>query len=147
MKTVIYGQDRRVREFVGERTDEDSFGENAVTIGLEQDGELIGGVVFNMYTGAAICMSVAGVPGKRWITREFIQRAFAYPFVQLNCNRATALVRVDNLVSQRFVEQLGFKREGLLRKASTDGTDMILYGILKEECHWLGAKNGTLAHT
>jgi RimJ/RimL family protein N-acetyltransferase len=139
MKKVIYGEDQRVIDWVGPRIDEDDFGKS-VGIGLEENGELIAGVVFNLYTGPSICMHVAAEPGKRWLTKDFLFRCFAYPFLQLQCNRITGLVRVDNLVAQKFDEQLGFKREGILRKAATDGTDFILYGMLKEECRWLEIK-------
>lgn len=139
MKTVIYGQDERVVEWVGQRVDEANFGQ-AVGIGLEEDGELIAGVVFNLFTGASISMHVAAVPGKRWMTRDYLWRCFAYPFLQLQCNRITGLVRADNLEAQKFDEHLGFKREGLLRRACEDGTDMILYGMLKDECRFLGIK-------
>lgn len=140
MKTVIYGQDARVRNWVAPKVDEDGFSDSDVAIGLEQDGELIAGVVFNMYTGSSIAIHVAAIPGKRWMTRDYLYRTFAYPFVQLNCRRLTGLVRVDNFDAQRFNEHLGFKREGLIRKACDDGTDMILYGMLKEECRWIGIK-------
>jgi hypothetical protein len=139
MKQVIYGQDARVIDWVGQRVDEDNFGE-ASGIGLEEDGKLIAGVVYNMYTEASICMHVAAEPGKRWMNRDFLFRAFAYPFLQLNCNRVTGLVRVDNIEARRFDEHLGFVQEGVIRKGATDGTDMILYGMLKEECRWLGVK-------
>lgn len=146
MKTVVYGQDQHILKWVGDRVDEQTFGPGAIALGLEEDGELISGVVYNMYTVASICMHVAAVPGKRWMTREYLWRAFAYPFIQLNCHRVTGLVRIDNEESRRFAEHLGFRREGLLRRACTDGTDMILYGMLAEECRWLGVKYGALAH-
>lgn len=146
MKTVVYGQDKSICEWVGRRVDELSFGDGATGIGLEEDGELISGVVFNMYTGPSICMHVAAIPGRKWMTREYLWRAFAYPFLQLNCHRVTGLVRVDNFESIRFANHLGFRQEGLLRKACTDTTDMILYGMLKEECRWVGVKNGSLAY-
>lgn len=139
MKTTIYGQDDRVSTWVGERIDEDDFGK-VVAIGLEEDGNLIAGVVYNMYTEASICMHVAAEPGKRWMTRDFLFRAFAYPFLQLKCNRVTGLVRVDNIEARRFDEHLGFVQEGVIRRGASDGTDMILYGMLKEECRWLGVK-------
>jgi RimJ/RimL family protein N-acetyltransferase len=136
MKRVIYGENDRVVSWVAQRIDEQRF-EGAIGIGLEEDGELIAGVVFNMYTGPSICMHVAAVPGKRWMTREYLWRCFAYPFVQLGCHRITGLVRVDNLEAQKFDEHLGFKREGLLRRACDDGTDMILYGMLRDECVYI----------
>lgn len=140
MKSVVYGQNSRVIEWVKQRVDEDEFMPGSVAIGLEEDGELIAGVVFNLYNKAGICMHVAAVPGKRWMTKDFLWRVFAYPFLQLNCNRVTGLVREDNIVAQKFDEHIGFKREGLIRKGATDGADIILYGMLKEECRWLGVK-------
>ena len=139
MKTTIYNEDKYVIPWVAARVDEDDFGQ-ATSIGLTENGKLIAGVVFNIYTGPSICIHVAAEPGKRWMTRDFLFRTFAYPFIQLKCNRITGLVRVDNLEAQKFDEHLGFKKEGLLRKAASDGTDMILYGMLKEECRFLGIR-------
>ena len=139
MKTVIYGQDDKVIPWVGKRVDEEDFG-SAVGIGLEENGELSAGVVFNMFQGHSIWMHVAAEPGKRWLNRDFLFRCFAYPFIQLNCHRVTGLVRIDNLAAQKFDEHLGFKKEGIIRKGADDGTDLILYGMLKEECRWLELK-------
>lgn len=140
MKSMVYGQDARVRSWVAERVDEDRFQDTDVAIGVEENGELIAGVVYNMYTGPSISMHVAAVPGKRWLTRDTLFRFFAYPFVQLECRRVTGLVREDNLVAQQFDEHVGFVREGLIRGACDDGQNMILYGMLREECRWLEIK-------
>ena len=140
MKTTIYGQEDRVVPWVGQRIDEDHFDKDCIALGLEEDGELIAGVVFNWYTGPSISMHVAAEPGRRWLNRDFLFRAFAYPFLQLNCNRVTGLVRVDNLDAQRFDEHLGFKREGVIRQGAEDKTDFILYGMLRDECRWLEIK-------
>lgn len=141
MKTVIYGEDERVCSWVAERVSENEF-ILARGIGLAEDGELIAGVVYENYTGKNITMHVAAVPGKRWLNREYLYRCFAYPFIQLGCNRVTGLVKSDNFEAQKFDEHLGFKKEGLLRRACDDDTDLILYGMLKEECRWIGNKNG-----
>jgi len=140
MKTTIYGQEERVVPWVGQRIDEDRFGTDCTALGLEEDGELIAGVVYNWYTGPSISIHVAAEPGRRWLNRDFLFRVFAYPFLQLNCNRVTGLVRVDNLDAQRFDEHLGFVREGIIRQGAEDKTDFILYGMLKDECRWLEIK-------
>ena len=140
MKTTIYGQESIVVPWVGQRIDEDRFGTDCIALGLEEDGKLIAGVVFNWYTGPSISMHVAAEPGRRWLNRDFLYRCFAYPFLQLKCNRVTGLVRIDNLDSQRFNEHLGFKKEGVIRQGAEDKTDFILYGMLKDECRWLELK-------
>jgi RimJ/RimL family protein N-acetyltransferase len=147
MKTTIYGQDNRVADFVTSQVDDLEFFGKINTLGVEQDGELIAGVVFENYTGSSISMHVAALDGRNWLSKEFLFRVFAYPFLQLECNRVTGLVRTDNAKAQRFDEHIGFIKEGVLRKGATDGTDYIIYGMLKEECRWLNfkvkeAKNG-----
>jgi RimJ/RimL family protein N-acetyltransferase len=139
-KVVIYGQDQRVAEWVRARVDATGEFVCAKAIGLEEDGELIAGVVFDDYKETSISMHVAAAPGKRWMTRDFLFRCFAYPFLQCGVNRINGLVPESNLVAQRFDEHLGFKREGLVRKACKDGGNLILYGMLREECRFLEIK-------
>lgn len=136
-KRIVFNEDKRVCEWVAARVDEEDFGEYARGIGLEKDGELVAGVVYNNYNKTNVYMHVAVEYGGKYLTRSFVTCCFAYPFVQLGVNRVTGLVRVDNLPAQKFDEHLGFKREGLVRRACEDGTDMILYGMLREECKWL----------
>ncbi len=140
MKTTIYGQDSKVLDFMEEHLPDCKFNGNENTLGVEQDGKLIAGVVFEGYTGSSISMHVAALEGANWLSKEFLFRVFAYPFLQLECNRVTGLVRVDNPKAQKFDEHLGFVREGVMRKGATDGTDYIIYGMLKEECRWLNFK-------
>ena len=140
MIQTLYGRDKEVIKYVGERVDENDFGA-AIGIGQYKDGKIIAGVVYNLYNGPSICMHVASEPGSRWLTRDFLFRVFAYPFIQLGCNRVTGLVRVDNIEARRFDEHLGFKQEGVIRRGASDGTDMILYGMLREECRWLELKD------
>jgi len=137
MREVIYNQSERVCRWVGERVNEEDFGPGAVGIGLVKDNELIAGVVFNRYTLTDIYMHVAITNEGGGLTRKFITCCFTYPFIQLGVNRVTGLVRSDNLPAQRFDEHLGFKREGLIRQACEDGTDLIVYGMLRSECRWI----------
>ena len=140
MKTTIYGQDARVLDFMDKYLPDCKFSGSENTLGVEQDGELIAGVVFEGYTGSSISIHVAALEGRLWLSKEFLFRVFAYPFLQLECNRVTGLVRVDNPKAQKLDEHLGFIREGVMRRGATDGTDYIIYGMLKEECRWLNFK-------
>lgn len=141
MKRIIVDQSGRVASWVSARIPgKDDFPEDARAIGLEQDGEVIAGVVYTMYTGSGVCMHVAAVPGARWMTRDFLYTVFAYPFLQLQCRRVTGLVRTDNEPAQRFDEHLGFVCEGVMRAADDDGCDLIVYGMLREECRWLNVR-------
>lgn len=136
MKTLIFNVPA-VNDWVSSKIyGRDRFPPNAPSIGLLENGRIVGGVVYTMYTGNGIMMNVAG-GYKGWINRAFIRAAFAYPFKQLGCTRVSGLVRVDNFAAQKFDERLGFKREGLVRRGDDDGTDLIMYGMLREECKWI----------
>ena len=102
-----------------------------------KDGHVCGAVIYTWPSGNGCMMSVASDGTRRWFNRTFLRAAFAYPFIQMGYARVSGLVRVDNFDAQRFDEHLGFKKEGILRHGDDDGTDLILYGMLKEECRWL----------
>jgi RimJ/RimL family protein N-acetyltransferase len=136
MKRVVYGEDARVTAFVEALLPDECF-EGGTAIGLESDGELVAGVVFDQYTKASVSMHVAALEGRNWLTRDYLTCCFAYAFIQLGVNRVTGLVRMDNTQAQKFDEHLGFVREGVLRKACKDGTNIILYGMLRDECRFI----------
>ena len=114
----------------------DNFPLDSPCFGFLENGVLKVAVVYTMYSGVGVCMNVA-IDGGRF-RRSVLREAFAIPFERLGCTRVSGLVRADNLAAQRFDEHLGFKREGLIRQGDDDGCDLILYGMLKSECRWLG---------
>lgn len=106
-------------------------------LGLVADDALIAGVIYNHYMpGGSICMSVAATK-ENWLTRDFLFASFDYPFRALALQRVTAFVTEGNEQSARFVEHLGFVKEGTMRRALPTGEALIVYGMLKEECKWV----------
>lgn len=106
-------------------------------LGLERDGELIAGVVYEGYNGTNVWMHVAAEPGARWMTRDYLRYCFYYPFVELGCKRVSGYVEASNTEARRFDEHLGFKREAVLEGAATDGGDVILYVMRREDCRYV----------
>jgi len=72
----------------------------------------------------------------KWPSRRYIRAVFRYVFYQLGKARCTALVLANNEKSANLVERLGFRLEGRARKVNK-GTDLLIYGMLKEECRWI----------
>lgn len=140
MKRIVWDEPERVMRFVAERTQEENGYPLYTAIGLEKNGQLVAGAVFNMHSGVNVMGHLASDGSKHWMTPAYLAACFRYAFVQLGCERITGLVRSDNIDAQRLDEHLGFKREGVLRKATPDGKDMFLYGLLKEECRFLEGK-------
>lgn len=142
MKRIVWDDPERVMRWVACRVLDDKTSEfhGYSAIGLEREGDLVAGIVYDYHTGPSVNASIASDGSRHWMTPEYLAAIFCYPFQQLGCNRITVFVRTDNKDSQRFVKHLGFKQEGLLRAACTDGTDAIVYGILKSECRFIEGK-------
>jgi len=69
---------------------------------------------------------------------------FSYAFDTLRAARVTALSRSKNEKANKFIEHIGFKPEGVMRKAFKDD-DLNIYGFLAEEYYshaWYRGKNG-----
>lgn len=139
MRIILAHQDEMVARWVADRMEIFEFGSTPYTaIGLaNKAGSLIAGVVYQNYTKTDIHMHVAALPGRRWLSRAFLGEGFRYPFEQLGCRRVTGLVPAKNEAAQRFDEHLGFIQEGRVRKILPNGDDLLIYGMLREECRWL----------
>lgn len=106
-------------------------------IGLEKDGELIAGVIYEGTNQHNTWMHVAAVPGAKWMTREYLRNCFDYPFNQLKVDRVSGYVDASNAQARRLNEHLGFTTEAVLRGAAPDGGDVILYVMWRKDCRYV----------
>jgi hypothetical protein len=138
---VLFGADGLVKQFVANRiVGGAAFSPDAVALGVVKGNDIIGGVVYDHFTGFDIHATIAA-DSPLWARPKTLETLFGYPFNQLGCTRMTSLIKRGNKRSRRFCEGLGFKVEGVMRKAygTSDG---ILYGLLKSECRFIGGNNG-----
>lgn len=105
-------------------------------LGLERNGELVMGVLYEGYNGHNVWMHVAMQPGARF-NREYLRYCFHYPFVELGCRRVSGYVEASNTAARKFDENLGFKPEAVLQGAASDGGDVILYVMRREDCKYV----------
>lgn len=131
---LVYGYDHEIGFWVANQLGIDGFGELRA-IGVFDGEKIIAGVVYFNYRHPNIEMAVASID-RRWANRRTLKAFFSYPFIQLGCNRVTALVDSDNKKVRAFDERLGFVHEGTLRQGHPTG-DAEIYGMLKTECRWL----------
>lgn len=106
-------------------------------LGLERDGDLVAGVLYEGYNGHNVWMHVAAEPSKQWLNRQYLHYCFHYPFNEMGVKRLTGYVEASNEQARRFDEHLGFKQEAVLRGAASDGGDVILYVMRREDCRYL----------
>ena len=138
MKKLIINDGERVVPYIDERIGgREHLPLDSFCIGItDEAGTLQGGVVFTSFDGVGITLHSAGET-RMWLNRTFLRTVFSYPFKQLRCRRLTTIVRADNPHASRVAEKAGFKLEGRLREAEQDGCDLLIYGMLKDECRWL----------
>lgn len=118
--------DERVARFVSERVGS-AFCPPFTAMGIERDGEIVAGVIFNQFEGANVHVTIAGTG---W-TRDFIEAVGQYVFGQLGCLRMTITTRQSAVVS--YAERLGAEVEGRMRDHFGEGCDGILLGLLRKD--------------
>jgi RimJ/RimL family protein N-acetyltransferase len=136
VKVVLKHEDARVGPWACKRLETTWLPGRGSCIGLEEDGQVIAGVLFDSFNGASMCMHIAAIPGKRWLNREFLWLCFAYPFLQLRVNKVFGPVAEGNLQSRRFCEKLGFVLEATLSDAHPSG-GLLIYSMTRSQCRWL----------
>ena len=108
-------------------------------------GKMIGAVRLYDQRGEGDCkqgtiMGVAESP--RWFTRNTIRDVatmfFAPPPYGLGLYRLNSFINIDNKHSISVTKRIGFTEEGLLRGASAGRKDVMVLGMLREECPWIG---------
>lgn len=140
MAEIVYDAER-IGPWVCARAGGSWIKDRGTAIGLERDGQLIAGVLYEDFNGANVVMHVAAETGGRWLTRGYLYRCFHYPFVQLGCKRVTGIVPSSNKRALRFDEHLGFKIEARLVEAHPEG-DLLILRMMREHCRWIGALDG-----
>lgn len=132
---------RRVYEFVRQFTPL-AWTDNLKGIGLEKDGAMVAGVLYEGWNGHNVWMHVGATPGCRWMTKAYLHECFHYPFVTAGCTYVRGYVEASNTAARRFDEHIGFKPEAVLKGAASDGGDVILYVMHRDECRFLGETYG-----
>lgn len=105
---------------------------------VDDEHELLGGVIFTAYTGASVHLHMAGFRDN-WATRDLIWCTFHYPFCQLNCRKVLAQVPESNTKALEIDLKLGFKIVTKIDDVYPDGGVYVL-SMGRDECRWLSVK-------
>jgi RimJ/RimL family protein N-acetyltransferase len=120
---IVAGE--QVAKFVSERL---GFGlcPPYSAMGIERDGEIVGGVLFNHFEGADVHVTIAG---EGW-NPGFMRAVGHYVFNQLDCERMTAVTEQPAIC--KIAKRMGGVIEGTMRNHFGRGRDGILIGILRD---------------
>ena len=136
---MVYGDDERVAQWVKERIPYviNGFGP-CVTIGVAREDKLIAGIVYHEWKPAYRSMQVSIAGDGHWCSKRVMRAFYAYPFLQMDAVRITAMVAANNKRSGDFVLRLGFQFEGNIRLGCGE-KDCLIFGQLKSEAtQWIG---------
>lgn len=136
---VIYGA-KEVTDWVARKVPGGFTGEDfnpSYSIGIFDKEGLVAGCIYSNYRPCARNIELTFASrSPEWCTRKNIQTFLGYPFLDLSCNRVTAIVSETNKESMKFVERLGMVKEGVIRQGMDGKNDAIIYGMLYKECKW-----------
>lgn len=135
MKRIVVNQKERVGRWVAEKIGKNSAWGAYEAIGIEEGGELVGGVVVDGYTKGVRCSIHCAGEGKRWINREFIRVVFDYVFRQLGCQCVVNPVDISNTDSIRFTSHIGFREVVRIPEA-----ELVVFSMPRAECRWLSER-------
>jgi hypothetical protein len=108
-----------------------------------RDGRPLGAVLYTNYRKTSIEFSAAGEPG--WMTPGTIRQMLSYPFEQLGVITLLALIARHNSTARAISRGLGFA-ELCVIPGESKPEDIILYGMSRDKCAWIGGKRGKARH-
>lgn len=134
MKTITFDRER-VANFALSLTGGRLHSGEYEAIGVEENGKIVGGFVYDGVVSETRCfMHCAGI-GKNWLTKKLLLAAFAYPFNQLKVNVILGLISSKNVECIKFAKHIGFTLMTEIKDGSKDG-DLLIFGLHKDNCKW-----------
>lgn len=103
-------------------------------IGLVREGEVLGAVLFEDYTGPGGSISVhVAIDNPRIPIRKLLSTSAGYAFNQLKVEKLIGLVPSYNTAALKFDMRIGFKPEAVIKNAFPNG-DMVVLTMTREDC-------------
>lgn len=109
------------------------YRDRATGIGLERNGVLVAGTLYDYYNGASVVANIA-IAGP--ITRRWLWAIFHYPFVHLGVQVLIGFVAEGNAQSRHLCDRMGFTQAVALPHADPSGA-LILYTMERDACRFL----------
>ena len=122
-----------VGNWVAARVNGQYFEAASQAIGIEKDGKIIAGVIYENWNQVSIWCHIA-IEGR--LTRKFLWTIFDYPFKQMGAAKIIVPVSSKNEKSLRLVGNMGFVEEARIKDARPDG-DMVFLVMDRENCRFL----------
>lgn len=134
---IVTGYDKEIQQWVSNQLGlEKVGGDDIAALGIMENNEIVGGVIYHGFRKHMIDMSLATISPK-WCTRANLKSILLYPFEQLSVVRVNAFCSKKNKKMRSILKRLGFREEGVLKKGFDGMQDAVCYGMLKQDCKWI----------
>ena len=130
--------DHFVGHWVADKINGSYWAEKSQAIGLEKNGNLIAGVIYENYNGRSLVVHLA-IEGR--INKKFLAAVFVYGFKTCGIEKAIAPVSSSNTKIKSLVKKMGFVKEATIKDADPKG-DVELYTMRREDCRFLEDRYG-----
>ena len=136
MLTLLYDQDEIVAQFVAAlipHCRRRGFGKCKAIGVLDEDGRLIGGMVYSNWDPDAGTIEMSGAAtDPRWLTQRTLWALFSYPFIGCGCQMVLMRVQDDN---ERLLRQLAVFGFAFVKQRRMFGRDRdgVIASLTEEE--------------
>lgn len=128
----------RVGEWTAKRLFTLYHAEGSEAIGLERNGELVAGVIYENWNHKSITAHIV-IEGR--ITPSYLAAIFDYPFNVACVDKIIAPCAESNLESQKLLQNFGFTEEARIADAHPSGC-LLIYTMARDACRFLGKRYG-----
>ena len=106
-------------------------------IGLEKDGELVAGTVYEMWNGKSVVCHIT------WdqITPAYLAAVYDYPYNVANVDKIIGPISSNHTRALKLVTKMGFSEEARIKNAAPDG-DIVFMTQTPERCRYLEPRYG-----
>ncbi len=126
-----------VGHWVMSRTDGAYNSDRSVAIGLERDGELVAGTVYEMWNGRSVVCHIT------WdqVTPAYLAAVYDYPYNVANVDKIIGPISSNHTRALKLVTKMGFSEEARIKDGAPDG-DIVFMTQTPDRCRFLEPRYG-----
>jgi RimJ/RimL family protein N-acetyltransferase len=132
---IVNGPD--VGHWTAAETQGSFWPERSTAIGLEKDGELVAGTIFENWNGKSVVCHIA------WhqMTPAYVAAIYDYAYNVCNVDKIIGPISSNHTRALKLVSKMGFSEEARLKNAAPDG-DIVLMTQTPDKCRYLEPRYG-----
>jgi RimJ/RimL family protein N-acetyltransferase len=112
--------------------------QRSVAIGLERDGQLQAGTVFENWNGQSVVAHIAWVR----VTSAYLAAVYDYAYNVANVGKIIGPVSSNHTRALQLVSKMGFSEEARIKGAAHDSGDIVLMTQTPDKCRFLEPRYG-----